>query len=57
MSTSCRFERKSDANADPVKFEKSELIGRWVQTGKVKASESPDEVQVSNFTLKDDFIY
>ena len=55
MSTSCRIDMKNVANADPVQFEKSELIGRWAQTGKMKALKSPDEVQVSNFTLKNDF--
>ena len=52
--TSCRFEMKNDEKADIVKFEKSELFGRWIQTSEIEDSENSKNGIISMINLKED---
>lgn len=54
LLTSCKFEKNNDANTD-VKFEKSELLGRWIRINKMEKLENSEDVIVSKFNLKENY--
>jgi hypothetical protein len=45
---------KNDEKADIVKFEKSELFGRWIQTSEIEDSENSKNGIISMINLKED---